>query len=113
MIAENNKAHAISTGLSQYIADFRLATLPDVVGHNALESLLSNGVLNSVIYLDRDITIFTGALAGERQLDTAGTIGLLKVNNQAEIDSPAYRLMITDVFLYLILIYRALLSLAR
>ena len=82
---KDNKAHAISTGLSQHIADFRLATFADVAGHDALESLLSNGTLNSVIYLDRDITIFTGALAGEKQLDTAGTIGLLKVNNQAEI----------------------------
>lgn len=86
LIQNNNheKAHAISTGLSQYIADFRLATFADVAGHNVLESLLSNGVLNSVIYLDRDITIFTGALAGEKQLDTGGTIGLLTVNNQAE-----------------------------
>lgn len=84
MITEDNKAHAGSIGLSQYIADFRLATFADVVGHNTLESLLSNGVLNSVIYLDRDITIFTGALAGEKQIHTAGTIGLLTVNNQAE-----------------------------
>ena len=86
-LRQNNnheKAHAISIGLSQYIADFRLATFADVVGHNTLESLLSNGVLNSVIYLDRDITIFTGALAGEKQFHTAGTIGLLTVNNQAE-----------------------------
>ncbi|MFZ2844324.1 YfjI family protein [Psychrobacter sp.] len=81
----SDKAHASSVGLSQYIADFRLATLTDVVGHNTLEGLLSNEELNSVIYLDRDITIFTGALAGEKQLDTKGTIGLLKVNNQAEI----------------------------
>ena len=79
------KAHAMSIGLPQYIADFRLATLADVAGHDTLESLLSNGLSNSVIYLDRDITIFTGSLAGEKQLDTAGTIGLLKVNNQAEI----------------------------
>ena len=85
MITEDNKAHAGSIGLSQYIADFRLATFADVVGHNTLESLLSNGVLNSVIYLDRDITIFTGALAGEKQLNTNDTIGLLKVNNQAEL----------------------------
>ena len=86
-LRQNNnheKAHAISTGLSQYIADFRLATFADVAGHNTLESLLSNGVLNSVIYLDRDITIFTGGLAGEKQIHTAGTIGLLTVNNQAE-----------------------------
>ena len=82
---KDNKAHAISTGLSQFIADFRLATLADVTGHGTLESLLSNGSLNSVIYLDKDISIFTGALAGEKQLDTANTIGLLKVNNQAEI----------------------------
>ncbi|WP_264753832.1 hypothetical protein [Psychrobacter sp. DAB_AL43B] len=32
----HEKAHAISTGLSQYIADFRLATLADVAGHNTL-----------------------------------------------------------------------------
>lgn len=81
----NEKARAYSIGLSQYIADFRLATLTDVAGHEALESLLSNEVSNSVIYLDRDISIFTGALAGEKQLDTANTIGLIKVNNQAEI----------------------------
>ena len=84
-IDNHEKAHAVSIGLSQYIADFRLATFPDVAGHDTLESLLSNGVSNSVVYLDRDITIFTGALAGEKQLDTANTIGLLKVNNQAEI----------------------------
>ena len=83
--AQKGKAHAVSIGLSQHIADFRPATLADVAGHDTLESLLSNGVLNSVVYLDRDITIFTGALVGEKQLDTAGTIGLLKVNNQAEI----------------------------
>lgn len=81
----NEKARAYSTGLSQYIADFRLATLADVAGHDTLESLLSNGLSNSVIYLDKDITIFTAALAGEKQLDTDGTIGLLKVNNQAEV----------------------------
>lgn len=80
----NEKAHAISTGLSQYIADFRLATFADVAGHDTLESLLSNGLSNSVIYLDRDISIFTGTLAGEKQLNTNGTIGLLTVNNQAE-----------------------------
>lgn len=85
MITEDNEAHAFSVGLSQYIADFRLATFADVAGHDVLESLLSNGLSNSVIYLDRDISIFTGALAGEKQFDTAGTIGLLKVNNQAEI----------------------------
>ena len=85
MITEDNKAHAGSIGLSQYIADFRLATFADVVGHNTLDSLLSNGVSNSVIYLDRDISIFTGSLVGEKQLDTANTIGLLKVNNQAEL----------------------------
>ncbi len=86
-LRQNNtheKAHAISIGLSQYIADFRLATFADVAGHNALESVLRNGVLNSVIYLDRDISIFTGVLAGEKQLDTAGTIGLVMLNNQAE-----------------------------
>lgn len=81
----SNKAHAVSIGLSQYIADFRLATLADVAGHETLEILLSNGALNSVVYLDRDISIFTGSLAGEKHLDTADTIGLLKVNNQAEI----------------------------
>ena len=81
---KDNKAHAISTGLSQFIADIRLATLVDVAGHDALESLLSSGSLNSVIYIDRDITIFTGALAGEKQLDTADTIGLVMLNNQAE-----------------------------
>ena len=81
---DNKKAHTISTGLSQCIADFRLATLADVAGHDTLESLLSNGLSNSVIYLDRNITIFTGALAGEKQLDTAGTIGLIMLNNQAE-----------------------------
>lgn len=82
---KDNKAHAGGIGLSQYIADFRLATFADVAGHDALESLLSNGSLNSVIYLDKDITIFTGALVGDKQLDTADTIGLVKVNNQAEI----------------------------
>ena len=86
-LRQNNnheKAHAISTGLSQYIADFRIATFADVAGHNTLESLLSNGLSNSVIYLDRDISIFTGSLAGEKQLNTNDTIGLLTVNNQAE-----------------------------
>ena len=82
---KDNKAHAGGIGLSQYIADFRLATFADVAGHDALESLLSNGSLNSVIYLDKDITIFTGALVGDKQLDTADTIGLVQVNNQAEI----------------------------
>ena len=81
----HEKAHAVSIGLSQYIADFRLATFTDVAGHDTLESLLSNGSLNSVVYLDRDISIFTGSLAGEKQLGTANTIGLLKVNNQAEL----------------------------
>lgn len=85
MITEDNEAHAFSVGLSQYIADFRRATFADVAGHDTLESLLSNGILNSVVYLDRDISIFTGSLAGEKQLNTANTIGLLKVNNQAEI----------------------------
>ncbi|MGP5439053.1 YfjI family protein [Psychrobacter faecalis] len=80
----HEKAHAISIGLSQYIADFRLATLPDVAGHDSLESLLSNGISNSVIYLDKDISIFTGALSGEKQLDTADTIGLVMLNNKAE-----------------------------
>ena len=85
MINSNKeKAHAGSIGLSQYIADFRQATLADVACHDTLESLLSNGISNSVIYLDRDITIFTGALAGEKQINTADTIGLVKVNNQAE-----------------------------
>ena len=78
------KARAISTGLSQYIADFRQATLADVACHNTLESLLSNGISNSVIYLDEDISIFTGALVGEKKLDTADTIGLVMLNNQAE-----------------------------
>ena len=81
---KDNKAHAGGIGLSQYIADFRLATFADVAGHDALESLLSNGSLNSVIYLDKDITIFTGSLAGEKQLYTADTIGLVMLNNQAE-----------------------------
>ena len=85
MITKDNEAHASSVGLSQYIADFRLATLADVAGHDALESLLSNGKSNSVIYLDKDISIFTGSLAGEKQIHTTGTIGLLKVNNQAEL----------------------------
>ncbi len=84
-IDSHEKAYAVSIGLSQYIADFRLATFADVAGHDALESLLSNGSLNSVVYLDKDISIFTGALAGEKQLGTANTIGLLKVNNQAEM----------------------------
>ena len=85
MINSNKeKAHAGSIGLSQYIADFRQATLADVASHDTLESLLSNGISNSVIYLDRDITIFTGALAGEKQINTADTIGMVKVNNQAE-----------------------------
>ncbi|MEK6203487.1 MAG: YfjI family protein [Psychrobacter sp.] len=84
MVTRNKEAHAISIGLSQYIADFRPATLADVTGHGTLESLLSNGLSNSVIYLDRDITIFTGALSGEKQLNTANTIGLVMFNNQAE-----------------------------
>lgn len=33
----HKKAHAISIGLLQYIADFRLATFADVAGHDALE----------------------------------------------------------------------------
>ncbi|WP_201556006.1 YfjI family protein [Psychrobacter immobilis] len=81
---KDNKTHAINTGLSQYIADIRLATFADVAGHDALESILSNGSLNSVIYLDRDITIFTGTLAGVKQLYTTNTIGLVMLNNQAE-----------------------------
>lgn len=81
---KDNKTHAINTGLSQYIADIRLATFADVAGHDALESILSNGSLNSVIYLDRDITIFTGSLAGVKQLYTTNTIGLVMLNNQAE-----------------------------
>ncbi|WP_413518975.1 YfjI family protein [Psychrobacter glacincola] len=86
MLQTNNheKAHAVSIGLSQYIVDFRLATFADVAGHDSLESVLSNGISNSVIYLDKDISIFTGALSGEKQLDTADTIGLVMLNNKAE-----------------------------
>ena len=80
----SNKAHAVSIGLSQYIADFRPATLSDVSGHEALESLLSNGLSKFVIHLDKDISILTGTLVGEKQLDTANTIGLVMLNNQAE-----------------------------
>lgn len=84
MNAKDNKAHAGGIGLSEYMADFRPATLADVAGHDTLESLLSNGLSNSVIYLHKDISIFTGALAGEKELDTADTIGLVMLNNQAE-----------------------------
>jgi len=79
------KAHAGGMGLTQYLADFSPATLADVTGHDTLEKLLFNGSLNSVIYLDKDITIFTGVLSGEKQLDTANTVGMLMINNQAEI----------------------------
>lgn len=79
------KAHAGGMGLTQYLADFSPATLADVTGHDTLEKLLFNGSLNSVIYLDKDITIFTGVLSGEKQLDTANTVGVLMINNQAEI----------------------------
>jgi hypothetical protein len=78
------KAHASGMGLSQYLADLSPATLADVAGHDTLEKLLFNGSLNSVIYLDKDISIFTGALSGEKQLDTADTIGLVMLNNRAE-----------------------------
>ena len=79
------KTHAGGMGLTLYLADSSPATLADVTGHDTLEKLLFNGSLNSVIYLDKDITIFTGVLSGEKQLDTANTVGVLMINNQAEI----------------------------
>ncbi len=84
MNTKDNKAHAVGIGLSEYIVDFRSATLADVAGHDTLESLLSNRLSNSVIYLDKDISIVSGTLSGEKQLDTADTIGLVMLNNQAE-----------------------------
>lgn len=84
MNAKDNKAHAVGIGLSEHIADFRPATLADVAGHDTFKILLSNSLSNSIIYLDKDISILSGTLAGEKQLDTADTIGLVMLNNQAE-----------------------------
>ena len=78
------KAYAGGIGLSQYIADFVPATFADVAGNENLETLINKYEYTDIYNLHCDITIFSGQLKGEIQLDTANTLGLVMRNNIGE-----------------------------
>ena len=78
------KAHADGMGLSQYLADFLLATFADVADNEVLATLINTHENADIYKLHCDITIFSGQLEGQVQLDTANTLGLVMLNNKAE-----------------------------
>lgn len=78
------KTHADGMGLSQYLADFLPATFADVVGNEVLATLINTHENTDIYKLHCDITIFSGQLEGQIQLDTANTLGLVMLDNQAE-----------------------------
>tara|TARA_R110000751_G_scaffold131987_1_gene234367 strand:+ start:2755 stop:5019 length:2265 start_codon:yes stop_codon:yes gene_type:complete len=78
------KAHADGMGLSQYLADFLLATFADVADNEVLATLINTHENADIYKLHCDITIFSGQLEGQIQLDTANTLGLVMLNNKAE-----------------------------
>lgn len=80
----NEKAYAGGIGLSQYIADFVPATFADVAGNENLETLINKYENTDIYNLHCDITIFSGQLKGDIQLDTANTLGLVMRNNIGE-----------------------------
>lgn len=84
--AAHEKARAFSTGLDM-ISSFDAATRQGLADDNTLLNLYNLceqlGIQDKLLHLDSDITITTGFDTGLRA-PTAGTIGLVKSNNQDE-----------------------------
>ena len=78
------KAYAGGIGLSQYIADFVPATFADIAYNEVLATLINTHENTDIYKLHCDITIFSGQLKGDIQLDTANTLGLVMRNNIGE-----------------------------
>ena len=84
--AAHEKARAFSTGF-EMVSRFNAATRQGLADDNTLLNLYNLceqlGIQDKLLYLDSDITITTGFDTGLRA-PTAGTIGLVKSNNQDE-----------------------------
>ena len=84
--AAHEKARAFSTGF-EMVSRFNAATRQGLADDNTLLSLYDLceqlGIQDKLLHLDSDITITTGFDTGTRA-PTAGTIGLVKSNNQDE-----------------------------
>lgn len=84
--ATHEKARAFSTGF-EMVSRFNAATRQGLADDNTLLSLYDLceqlGIQDKLLHLDSDITITTGFDTGTRA-PTAGTIGLVKSNNQDE-----------------------------
>lgn len=84
--SEQQKTHAVSTGLLSKLTEFRSATLEDIKQSKVLKDLYDLehglgeplGLSHKLLYLDSDISI------GGEYLPTANTLGLVLTDNQGQ-----------------------------